>query len=281
MIVSTRSSVRIADLYFDEQPVPGLDADIVRYNQSPTRVAGAVCTPFPTIVLDLLQSPEEMLAKMKQHTRYKIRRGAEAARKGEINYVFSADGDSNAIRQFADHFDRCAALKDLPKASRERLSILGGRGALDVSFIRDGSGEILAASSYILTPSRVRGLYAGVGHRATSDHSRRTQIGYANRFLYWSDILRFRNAGIRYFDFGGYYTGSEDEEKLRVNGFKAEFGGVVRNEFNCELPVTLKGRVALWFLHRRKRRFWQKRAANNGPMIRTQEQHESSVPASI
>jgi lipid II:glycine glycyltransferase (peptidoglycan interpeptide bridge formation enzyme) len=281
MIISSRSSVRIADLYFDEQPPPRLSVDIVRYNQAPAEVHGAICTPFPTIVLDLRQSPDQMLANMKQHTRYKIRRGAEAARTNEITYLYSSNGDSESVREFADHFDRCAALKNLPNASRERLSILSGNGALDVSFIRDRAGEILAASSYVVTPLRVRGLYAGVAHRATADPSRRTRIGYANRYLYWSDILRFRSAGVHLFDFGGYYTGVDDEEKLRVNGFKSEFGGLVVNEFNCEQTLTLKGQIAAWFLHHRERRLWKQRAAKTEQTIRTQEQHESSLPASV
>jgi hypothetical protein len=94
-------------------------------------------------------------------------------------------------------------------------------------------------------------------------------------------MLRFREKGVLVFDFGGYYTGDQDEEKLRINGFKDEFGGVVINEFNCEQPITVKGKLALWFLHRREKRIWQKRVAAAPAMIETREQHESSVSSSI
>jgi len=278
VILSTRSSVRIADLYFDEQPADGLKVDIVRFNQSPTRVTGAICTPFPTIVLDLLQSPEELLAKMKSHTRYKIRRAEE---KDDLFYVYSDNGDPDIVREFSDHLDDCATLKNLPLVSRERLRVLAGNGALDVSFVRDNSGAILAASSFIVTPSRVRGLYAGASYRGTNDSSRRTMIGRANRYLYWRDILRFRDKKIRTFDFGGYYTGSQDEEKVRVNGFKDEFGGSVVNEFNCEKPVTWKGKLALWFLHQRERRLWEKRAAAAARTMESRGQNESPVSSAI
>ncbi len=277
MILSKRASVRIADLYFDEQPVDGLKVDIVRFNQSPTRVPGAICTLFPTIVLDLSQSSEEILAKMKSHTRYKIRRAEE---KDDLTYVYSQNGDPNIVREFSDHLDDCAVLKNLPLVSRERLSVLARNGALDVSFVRDKSGAILAASSFIVTPSRVRGLYAGASYRGTDDPTRRTMIGRANRYLYWRDILRFRDSKIRTFDFGGYYTGEQDEEKMRVNGFKDEFGGVVINEFNCEMPLTLKGKLAVWFLHQRERRLWEKRAAA-ARAIESRGQNESPVSSSI
>lgn len=278
MIISNRSSVRIADVYFNERPADGLKVDIVRYNQSPTRVAEAVCTPFSTIILDLTQSPDELLAKMKSHTRYKIRRAAE---KDALEYVHAQSVESDAFREFANHMDECNALKNLPRISRDRLSILSRNGALDVSFVRDSSGAILAASSFIVTATRARGLYAGASYRATHDSSRRTLIGRANRYLYWRDMLRFRDNGILVFDFGGYYTGDQDEEKVRINGFKDEFGGVVINEFNCQQPRTIKGKLALWFLRKREKRIWEKRALSTPRVVEAREQHESSVSPSI
>jgi lipid II:glycine glycyltransferase (peptidoglycan interpeptide bridge formation enzyme) len=278
MITSTKSSVRIVDLYYDETANCELKADVVRYNQSPDRKAGGFCTPFHTIVLDLTQSPEALLAGVKSHTRYKIRRAGD---KDELDYSYSANPDEEAIRTFADHFDSCGAFKDLPKASRERMRTLADNGALDLSFIRDRSGELLAASSYVVTRGRARGLYAGASYRSTNDPSRRTFIGRANRYLYWRDILRLKESGIRIFDFGGYYAGNEDEEKLRVNGFKEEFGGRVLLEFNCELALTLKGKVALWAVHRRERRLWESRAAKASQTARTEKSDETSIPASV
>jgi hypothetical protein len=43
----------------------------------------------------------------------------------------------------------------------------------------------------------------------------------------------------------------------------------------------VKGKLALWFLHRREKRIWQKRVAAAPAMIETREQHESSVSSSI
>ena len=264
-------SVRMADLYFDEPMPSQLEVDLIRYHQSPIPIPGAACTPFSTIVVDLTRSQDELLSKMKSHTRYKIRRASE---KDQFAYEFSQDGDREAITRFADHLDRCATLKHLPGASRQLLRILARQSVLDLSLVRDKSGEILAASSYILTPTRVRGLYAGALYRTTSDHARRTLIGRANRFLYWRDMLRFKEAGAHIFDFGGYYTGAKDEEKLRVNGFKLEFGGEVLHEFNCSIGVTLKGKMALWFIQERARWVLRRR------LRMTQSRKESSLPAS-
>ena len=274
MILSTRTSVRIVDLYFEERKPPQVAADILRYNQSSFAIESAVCTPFPTIAVDLTCTEDELFARLKSHTRWKIRR----AQKDELSYSFSCDGNEVAIEQFANHLDRCTDLKHLPRPSRKRMSILAARNAFDVSFVRDKSGEILAASSYFVTTSRVRGLWAGAAYRGTTDHTRRAVIGRANRLLYWNDILRFKKAGVHIFDFGGYYIGSEDTEKLRINGFKLEFGGQVMHEFNCEIGLTVKGKVALWAMHVRGEWARRKRSRLSQSHI---EEHEGSIPASV
>jgi lipid II:glycine glycyltransferase (peptidoglycan interpeptide bridge formation enzyme) len=274
MILSTRTTVRIADLYFNETPPAGLRADIVRHNQSPVRIEGAVSTPFSTIVVDLSDSEDRILGNLKSHTRWKIRR----AQKDGLSYEFSNDGNPAAVERFADHLDRCTDLKQLPRASRKRMAILAAKKAFDVSFVRDSSGDILAASSYLVTPERVRGLWAGAAYRSTTDQTRRTLIGRANRMLYWRDMLRFKEAGIQIFDFGGYYNGSDDAEKLRVNGFKLEFGGQVWHEFNCEMGITIKGKLALWALRQRGQFDQRRRARVLQPVV---EEHESSLPSSV
>jgi hypothetical protein len=277
MILSKRMSVNIVDLYFDE-PVPsGINSDIIRYNQWSKPVAGAsFVSSCSTIILDLTQSQEELWSNLKKHTRQKIRR----AEKDDLVYEFSNDGRIDMVTKFADHVDRYGGLKNLVRVSRPRLFILARSGTLDVSFVYDTRGEIMAASSYLITAGRARGLYAASAFRGTADPTRRTAIGRANRYLYWQDILRLKQAGVPIVDFGGYYTGSDDQEKLRINAFKDEFGGRVLHEYNCRQAATRKGVAALWAIEMIHR--WQARrpAATRYPS-KGQAIHEGSVPASL
>jgi lipid II:glycine glycyltransferase (peptidoglycan interpeptide bridge formation enzyme) len=96
--------------------------------------------------------------------------------------------------------------------------------------------------------------------------------------MYWRDMLRFKASGISTFDFGGYYLGSDDEEKLRINGFKEEFGGRVIQEFNCEKALTLKGELAS--LGIRKRAEWAMRRRARAPQVAVEE-NESPLSASV
>src|ERR1700730_4351300 len=106
MVHSCRASVRVIDLYFDESlPFP-YRADIIRYNHFSQPVLGIKSTPSWTMLLDISQSPADMLSRMKDHTRYKIKRAGE--RDGLLYQHFDGADDSS-ISRFADHFDRCAA----------------------------------------------------------------------------------------------------------------------------------------------------------------------------
>jgi len=62
------------------------------------------------------------------------------------------DGNSDSVARFAKYYHRCAELKNLPRASTERMAILARHKALAVSFVQDTTGEILAAGTYLVTP---------------------------------------------------------------------------------------------------------------------------------
>jgi len=47
------------------------------------------------------------------------------------------------------------------------------------------------------------------------------------------------------YDFGGWYQGRDDQELLRINAFKEEFGGRHVREFHAAVPITLRGRAVL------------------------------------
>jgi hypothetical protein len=277
MIISERYSIRIVDLYFGEPRPESRGVDIFRYNQCPAPIDGAVCALFPTVVLDLSKSPDQMLANMKRDSREKIRQAEREERRGILRYEYSVKNGAESVERFANHFDRCATAKAMPNSSRSRLTLLARNEVLDVSHVSDLKGELLAASCSILTPKRIRGLYAAATFRLTSESSKRSLISRANRYLYWRDFLRFKEMGAELFDFGGYYVGNSDAEKLRINRFKASFGGEVRTEFNCEECITLKGRLAHWIIGRRNAYAWRKHK-HKAAAARRELSYGSNIP---
>ena len=54
-----------------------------------------------------------------------------------------------------------------------------------------------------------------------------------------------KSAGISTYDFGGWYDGTTDQERLSINKFKEQFGGQVVKNYICEQALTLKGALFL------------------------------------
>ena len=234
MIVSQGRFCRVATVYFEEEPVP-VDADIVHYIQRSSPVPGSVHSVFCTIVLNLGRDPDSLLANMHRNTRNEIRHGI---RKGLRHSAWS---NNPAILEHAcDFYDRFASLKGLPPAGRRYLRLLLEAGQLDLSVVRDGERE-LVWHAYYRTPERVLNLISASLFMAHADATERALIGIANRYHTWMDMLMYKHAGIAIFDQGGWYDGTTDQEKLRINNFKERFGGTIVRNFDCHRAITRKG----------------------------------------
>jgi hypothetical protein len=161
--------------------------------------------------------------------------------------------------------DDFAAQKGLPRIERRLVSEMAKAGVLDVSFVRDASGNPMAWRSYYRGSRRMRVLHGGSLFRAQGTSAERQLYGRANRLLSYKDIFRARDLGIQEFDFGGWYIGHEDQEKLSINSFKEEFGGVVIDEFHCFRGGTLKGKLALVVMEQRNRLLARRRGRRGQP----------------
>jgi len=113
-----------------------------------------------------------------------------------------------------------------------------------MSVARDAQGNILVYHANYRDHQRATQLYLPSLYRSFSENGARSLIGRANRYLTWSDILRYKDQGLKYFDFGGWYPGS-DPEMLKINEFKRGFGGQILREYQCEQIVTLKAWLVL------------------------------------
>lgn len=241
MIEYRRSSVRIAEVHFDPTGVPD-GADVIRYQWQFRPVPGNYCLRSHTVYLDLRRDPEDLLARMKKRTRYEIRRAEQEDLAVEIDTAPTLE----TLRQFCSYFDRFARHKGLSRANRARLESMRRAGQLVLSAVLDSSGQRLVWQSGLRTAVRVRAITAASVRHTAPDPG---LVGRANRFLYWREIHCFRELGIQLYDLGGWYVGTSDQEKLRINSFKSGFGGAVRTLYNTYEAKTWKGKVAV-HLHR-------------------------------
>ena len=241
MIVYRKNLLRIAEYWNGEAPkVAGVD--LVRCFQQPQPREGMLCREFYTILLDLNRDPQQLLSDFNRDTRYEIRRAAD---QDQLTYDFQNGRDQKVFRQFCDYYDDFAAQTAQPKINRGWLSLLAGAGALDLSQVSDSTSRTLVWHAYHRSNHRATLLYSASLFRKFASSALRNKFGRANRLQHWQDIQRFKAEGVSVYDFGGWYEGDRDQERLRINKFKEEFGGEIVKNYICERALTAKAKVFL------------------------------------
>jgi hypothetical protein len=239
MILYSKQRLKIAEFHFDEQ-VAAPAVDIIRYRSRSEKISGIVCYPFSTILVDLTQEPDVLLAQMSKTTRNEINRAA----KDELSFEFSAQPDHTWIADFFGFYAEFARQKGLPDINRARLLGMRESHALALTRIKAADGTVLVWHCYVHVNGWARMVHSASLFRS-AEKAQQAVISRSNRRLHWLDMIHFRSQGFSTYDFGGWYSGQKDAEKLNVNRFKEGFGGRVAAQYNIDHGITLKGALAV------------------------------------
>jgi hypothetical protein len=229
------------EVWYDDEPAKTGSVDWIVYHQRSSPVPGTRWEYFYTYAIDLTETVERLQAQLNQDTAYKIRRARE---RDKIVCEECDPRDAAVLDRFEEIYNQFAVTKGLGRLERGRVNSIANAGMLDLSIAKDSQGEALVYHANYCDASRATQLYLPSLYRNLSEKETRNLIGRANRYLTWSDILRYKNRGLKYFDFGGWYAGT-DPGMLKINDFKKSFGGQVLREYQCEQIVTLKGWLLL------------------------------------
>jgi hypothetical protein len=235
-----RSLVRTHVEYFT-RPASLPDADILKLNVQSEPVPQAANLRIPTVVIDLTPPEETLWAGVERKTRKVIR---QAEREGVGMRVMTS------LSQEDWHSFRAAY--DKLQNRRKKVEPLGigliheliEKNRFVMTVCADAEGNILSWHCYVRCGGHAR-LHETV---STIDPERGTQwnnmVGRAHRLHHWKDMLFFKAEGVRSYDLGGVYRGTQDQEQIGIARFKTSFGGVATNTFNAVLPLTARGRFA-------------------------------------
>ncbi len=239
-VIKSRFLVR-GEVWFEHEPEP-IAVDWLFYRQRSRPVPGARWSYFYTRLIELQQDPKELLGRMNKATAYQIRRARDKdGTRCECLSPLSRD----TLDRFVEIYRRFAAIKGVAPVDRPLLAQLAEDGFLEMSCAKTADGTPVAYHAYYRDSGRSCLLYTVSLYQTLSESAARNAVGRANRYLFWCDILRHREQGLKLFDFGGWYPGSTDLERLDINRFKEGFGGRVVQEYNCERILSLRGRVVL------------------------------------
>lgn len=241
MIVYASRFLTRAEVWYDDEPADTRSVDWVVYQQRSQPVPGTKWRYFHNYFIDLTQSAGQLLKQLNEDTAYKIRR----ARDRDHIVCESCDlREPGALDCFEKEYNQFAAAKGLSRLNRAQTESMAAAGVLDLSVARDAQGNGLVYHANYRGRQRATQLHSPSLYWKFSGSASRNMIGRANRYLIWSDLMRYQEQGLKCFDFGGWYPGTTDPVLLGINEFKKGFGGRVVREYVCEQILSRKG----WFV---------------------------------
>lgn len=189
-----------------------------------------------TLCIDLEQSEEAMRKDMNRTTRYQINK----AGRDNLQLKFSPDPTDEEIEEFVAFFNPFAKEKAIELCRVDKLYSLRDHQRLVITYVLHEDGRKLASHLYIANEDRAIMLYSCSGRFANSDIPG-LQIGRANRYLHWHDMLFFKEKGMKYYDFLGLSIDPNNEAQQNVNTFKKGFGGIELIEYQSFIPQNWRG----------------------------------------
>ncbi len=182
----------------------------IGFTKSPKEVQ-----PKMTIVLDLLQSEEQILKNMKSKTRYNIRL---ADRKGvKIKMSTNVSGIDTFYDLMLKTSRRDNFYPHTKKHYQDLIKILGPKNIAKI-FLAEYKKKIIAAT--IVSFFGQKAIYL---HGASDNEYRNLMSTY---LLQWRAISEAKKAGSKLYDFGGVVPESENKHAwVGISRFKRGFGG--------------------------------------------------------
>ncbi len=245
--------VRITDVWFEETRLSDIEkkCDFVQYHDTrhPLESDGHLlsATHYKTIVNDLTETEQEIMAHFRSNVRNEIRRGKKEGFEVE-NYDSNKLKDcTDIIIEFDKHHQTMCKQKGMPiKSERNTLLAYIKSNALAVT-IAKWEGSACVYHVYVCDNekrSRVRLLHSVSVFRELIDNAERNAVGRANRMLHYEDMVYFKTLGYAKYDWGGY---SEKPEHKNIAEFKAGFGGYVENINRYIFACSWAAKIAVSF----------------------------------
>lgn len=252
MLFHRKRFLRLAELWYDD-PLPQGGVDVVLFNQAPAPLPGMAWEEKSTIIIDLTKTEETLMAEMRKSDRIKIRNARE---KDNVQCEILEKPDLSARKNFYDFYDQFARAKGLPILDRGLLEQMALQGGLVLSRARcldlPPAEELLVCHATYVYKTRARALYSASVRLEKDNADRLNLIGRANRLLHWEDMRWARARGLPLYDFGGWYAGAVDAQRLAINQFKEGFGGEKVLEYEAIHGLTFLGRLGVAIWKRRK-----------------------------
>lgn len=195
---------------------------------------------FTTLHIDLQMSEEEIFKSFHSNTRNEIRKNLKS---DEIIYDVNDSPSENDIKVFFNDLNIFMQQKNHKIDNTFLLQQTEDfKSSIVITNVRK-DGALLASHLYLVDESRAR-YKSGISYRLAEDIDPKI-VGRSNRGLHWYDMQFFKNKGINIYDLGGITVNTTDQAKINITKFKERFSKNHVIEFEGNIGVSLKGKLAL------------------------------------
>lgn len=168
--------------------------------------------PKKTLILNLNDSDNQLLANMKPKTRYNIRLAAKKGVRVRVNReIKDIDDFYNLISKTASR----QSIKVFPKSYYQLMMHVMGDLNMANLYLAEHDGKVIAANLMLAFGDTMTYLHGG------TDHEYRNLM--APNLLQWQAIMDAKNAGMKKYDFFG--VSDEIPSWAGITKFKRGFGG--------------------------------------------------------
>lgn len=228
-----KHGVDFREVWYAEEKC-GLDG-IILYRGAKKPI-GRVLRKVRTLITDLTQSEEEIFAKATKNCRYEIRRGAREKIITECKT--GTELTEQEIEKFCQFFVEFWKSKGMPgegyEKYKEEIETYAQEGVFAITCAKQDD-EMLVYHTYIVGDDFVRFYQSASQFR--NENVNAALAGIANRYLHKTDMMYFKEAGKKIYDWGG--AGLREEVK-NITKFKESFGGEELYYYDCEDVVGFK-----------------------------------------
>jgi len=195
-----------------------LDADINYCIQVKENINNEL-NEFYTLLVDLKQTSDSIWENIYHRTRSEIN---SFLTNQTFEHKIISDLSEKELESFICLFNDFAKLKNIKKAEAFRLKAYNKSKLLAISYIKQND-KLICVNFYRVTTQRATNLSSFHLKHLYQKQFSASYFGRAHRALHWLDIKEFKKQNVDFYDFCGWYNGSEDKELLNINKFKEQF----------------------------------------------------------
>jgi len=230
--------LRRGEVWFDNLPTDKR-VDWIFYRNRSKPIRGGRSRNFYNRLIDLSKTPDALLSDMEPKTVAKIQKADDD---DKLTCEWRLITNANELDEIELMWNQSIESKRRwGKLDRNWLGEIVAARAFELAAAREPSGALVVFAGLFRDKHRAQQLMSVSPPRMALAPSVRAKTNRASCFLVWKTLLHLKQQGLRYFDFGGWYPGTDDIQLLGANAFKKGFGGQTVREFECEQIKTFKG----------------------------------------